>query len=426
MAHFFFTLLMALTGSIVVSIVLARLFLRELWTPSLAAREAGNFRSEQDKLRLGEALLSREILHPFLGYVLNPAADPPTWKACGRERPPINSFGLIDERDDLPRRSDDHLVIAVFGGSVARYLAFDYRCAIIAALESSGVFAGKTIDIRCFAIGGFKQPQQLCEMVYFQSLGAQFDVVINLDGFNEVALHPAENAFKGTCHTFPRAWASRTATRVDPALVFLFGQLAFIQERRAWIWKTLERFPWNIFPPAYLVLGWIEQRWRSRKQRVIKSIRQFKPPVEGNLNTAIRREKVDYQQLVDLWAQSSTLMHELCQASGAQYLQFLQPNQYVPNSKPLSEEEKARAFDPDHPYRPGVLAGYPLLRETGKALREKGVAFNDLTLLFSECSESVYRDRCCHFNRRGNEIIAGAIAAEIVRVCAGNTSAAEV
>jgi len=413
--HFFLTLVYVIAGGLLVSVVLIWLFLRELWTPGLVKREAESFRAEQNKLRLGEQFLSREILHPFLGYVLNPAADEPTWKACGLERPPVNSFGLVCERDDLPRRSDDTLVIAIFGGSVAQYLAFDHRDAIVAALQSCGALGDKKIDVRCYAIGGFKQPQQLSQLVYFHSLGAEFDVVINLDGFNEVALHPAENAFKGICHTFPRAWASRTATRVDPALVFLFGQLAFVQEKRASLWNLLERFPLTLFPPAYLVLGWIESRWRSRKSRVIKSIRQFKPPIEGNLNAVLRQEKPSYPQLVDLWARSSTLMHELCVARGAHYLQFLQPNQYVPNSKPLSQEEMTGAYDPDHPYRPGVLQGYPLLSAAGKTLRDNGIAFTDLTPLFADSKAPVYSDRCCHFNRRGNEMIAGAIAAEIVQ-----------
>ncbi len=80
----------------------------------------------------------------------------------------------------------------------------------------------------------------------------------------------------------------------------------------------------------------------------------------------------------------------------------------------------AGAYDPDHPYRPGVLEGYPLLRSAGKSLRENGIAFTDLTTLFYDCRETVYSDRCCHFNRRGNEMIATAIAAEIVQACAAS------
>jgi hypothetical protein len=109
-------------------------------------------------------------------------------------------------------------------------------------------------------------------------------------------------------------------------------------------------------------------------------------------------------------------MEALCRSAGTQYFHFLQPNQYVPDSKPLSREELDGAFDPNHPYRPGVLNGYPLLSAAGRALQERGITFTDLTMLFSDCNETAYSDRCCHFNKLGNETIAQAIAREIAAV----------
>jgi hypothetical protein len=42
-------------------------------------------------------------------------------------------------------------------------------------------------------IGGYKQPQQLMALNWFMALGGEFDIVINLDGFNDVALPALEN-----------------------------------------------------------------------------------------------------------------------------------------------------------------------------------------------------------------------------------------
>jgi hypothetical protein len=410
-----FDVALIVVASALLCVVFVWLIWRELWTPGLASRGSQDFLTEQSKLRLGEGYLSREVLHPYLGYVLNPAADDPVWKADGLERPPINSFGLVSGRESLDRRAEGKATVAIFGGSVAMYLATKHKDALLNALHASAAFGDKEIDVLCYAIPGFKQPQQMASLAYFRSLGVEFDVVVNLDGFNEVALHPAENAFKGVCHSFPRAWSSRTATRVDQRLVFLFGQLAFIQDQRASLWRFLNRSPFNLIPHIYLPMRMYESRLRSRKARVIKSIRQFRPPVEGNLNSALTASAPMAGQLADLWARSSRVMHDLCQSTGTRYLHFLQPNQYLPQSKPLTAEEMTTAFDPDHPYRSGVMEGYPLLKAAGQTLHQEGVAFTDLTMLFADCNETVYSDRCCHFNQRGNEIVAAAIAAEISR-----------
>ena len=40
---------------------------------------------------------------------------------------------------------------------------------------------------------GYKQPQQALVLAYFLSIGQPFDLVINIDGLNEVALSPLNN-----------------------------------------------------------------------------------------------------------------------------------------------------------------------------------------------------------------------------------------
>ena len=46
----------------------------------------------------------------------------------------------------------------------------------------------------CFSHEGYKQPQQLLILSYFLSIGQSFDVVVNIDGFNEVAMSPLNDA----------------------------------------------------------------------------------------------------------------------------------------------------------------------------------------------------------------------------------------
>ena len=107
-------------------------------------------------------------------------------------------------------------------------------------------------------------------------------------------------------------------------------------------------------------------------------------------------------------------MHELCEANGIRYFHFLQPNQYVPDSKRLGEEERETAFTADHPYRRGVEKGYPFLVQSGRELSRRGIRFHDLTMTFSDTDEQIYIDDCCHYNEKGNEILGAVIGQTIV------------
>jgi lysophospholipase L1-like esterase len=44
-----------------------------------------------------------------------------------------------------------------------------------------------------------------------------------------------------------------------------------------------------------------------------------------------------------------------------------------------------------------------------------GVNFFDATMVFSQVEETVYCDDCCHFNPRGNQIVADYIMQAIKR-----------
>ena len=120
-----------------------------------------------------------------------------------------------------------------------------------------------------------------------------------------------------------------------------------------------------------------------------------------------------FDDLVAFWKRTSLLMDGLCRSRGIEYLHFLQPNQYVPGSKPLSSEEKRIAWKDDHPYKTVVEKAYPLLTAAGEELRREGVRFFDLTGIFEGVTEALYSDTCCHFNLRGNKIMAQAIGAAI-------------
>lgn len=106
-------------------------------------------------------------------------------------------------------------------------------------------------------------------------------------------------------------------------------------------------------------------------------------------------------------------MQAICAARGMRYFHFLQPNRYVPGSKPLSTEELSKVLPLAHAWRRNAELGYPLLRARGSELCGRGVSFFDLTDMFVNETQTLYSDDCCHFNREGYARIARQIAAWI-------------
>jgi hypothetical protein len=129
----------------------------------------------------------------------------------------------------------------------------------------------------------------------------------------------------------------------------------------------------------------------------------FDPATDGDV----------HQYLTDVWRRCSIQMARLCRANGIEYYHFLQPNQYVPGSKPMGAEERAVAFNVNHVYRRGVEIGYPLLIAAGPELNREGVRFVDLTQLFAGDIEPAYVDDCCHLDYRGYAVMARRMAQEI-------------
>ena len=106
-------------------------------------------------------------------------------------------------------------------------------------------------------------------------------------------------------------------------------------------------------------------------------------------------------------------MNALCKRKGTEYFHFLQPNQYLPESKPLNDEEREIAYDPGWSGVERIPQGYSHLVDRGAELQVSGVRFVDLTRVFESEDRTVYSDTCCHVNQLGAELLATSIAASI-------------
>lgn len=344
-------------------------------------------------------IAQRRILHPFFGYAMD---RPETWGAGG-DVPPIQ------------QRGPGRFVVAVAGGSVANQV----RSVLGDALRAGFAERGLALEpiVVGLAIDGFKQPQQLSSVGFFLALGADYDAVVNVDGFNDIVLPIVDNHERGVFPYYPRSWNSFVNRRPSQAMLLGAGEIAYLRREQQ---ERLEGARQSL-AAASAVVGLYQAARLDQTSRRIAALQSERLRERDALpfEASGPREPVDdiaqvYHGAARVWAESSILLHELLQARGTAYLHVLQPNQYVEGKRTLTPRERARAYDPDHPYARVARRGYPYLFEAADRLRAAGVPYLDATGIFQGIAEPIYSDTCCHVNRRGKRLFAEQVAASLL------------
>jgi hypothetical protein len=355
------------------------------------------------------------MIHPYVGAVMQPNNDGGTLLIEGRYR--TTEFGFVD--DDLPvhRRSVDQVIVGIVGGSVARQFSLNATDLLAEELSKLPGFAERSFKFVRLANNGYKQPQQLMIISYLMTLGAEFDLVINLDGFNEAALPGIDNIPIGVFSTYPRDWGKMIAGHASLEFIRRAGYVTYLRKQQRDEARLADIFLWRYSPAAQLIWNYRDQRGAREIIDQVRNMNQFTkrestycqsgPPQHFDSTAEM------YEHCVNVWSHSSTLLHQLCAANGTRYFHFLQPNQYLPGSKTIGYEEASVAILPGHPYSAAVVACYPLMKAEGRRLATAGVAFTDLTDVFANHPEPIYSDICCHVKKEGDLIIARAMAGRI-------------
>ncbi len=349
-------------------------------------------------------------LHPYLGYVFDPT------RTIGFTE--LNDHGFWGAEGPILKREAQTVNVAIFGGSVAELFFKQGREELVRSMRAEPAFADKRVRVLGFGTGGYKQPQQLLALTYLLGLGAEFDVVINFDGFNEIALAERENVRANVNPFYPRGWKLLAENQNSPDALRRIGAVAAARMARsdAARWCAETPLGWSVL--ANLIWEFADERLQRRvvaaQDDLAKSASAAQPFAVSGPPTDFGDREGLYDAMVDVWADCSRQMDRLCRANGVRYVHFLQPNQYVEGSKPLSDEERRTAYDESSWYCEPVQLGYPRLRARGAELVAQGVDFHDLTQAFADVEQSLYIDSCCHFSAEGNRLIARDIARAVV------------
>lgn len=353
--------------------------------------------------------MQQHILHPYLGFVRNPDVARHIFSSRVVDEP-VNEYGFFGP-SPLEAGGAETVSVVITGGSVATDLYLRSSEVLRTELRKSPLLSDRRIRILCLALGGMKQPQQLLALEYFLSLGASFDVVINLDGFNEIALPTAENLPAGLPVSHPRSWQLYTAQLTEQRSAILLVRMS---EQRRQIERArgfFSRAPLRHSSVCLILWNRLHVGLRSELLALEGRLRDFlsssQPGRQPSRGRAIEEVLVE---ATDLWNRSSIQMWKTCRSNGSVYVHVLQPNQYVSGSKPLDAREQRIAWPPGFAHRRAAEQGYPLLIAAGEGLKRLGVPFRDLTRIFESDTGRIYVDACCHYNQRGNDMLAAEIA----------------
>jgi hypothetical protein len=365
---------------------------------------------------------NREALHPYMGWVFDP--DIAGAATSLDQQIAVNELGFIDSETSIRKRRPDQFIIGILGGSVAQQVSFYGEAAFRQRLSACPELQGKEVEIVRLAMAGYKQPQQLMAFNYVSVLGGEFDLVVNIDGYNEMALAVSENDPGDVFLAYPRAWDARLQDVVDPRTTSLSFRLIQIRATRQEWAQLMSHIP--IGNSWTMSLVWAERDQSLTRQLIelgmeLRTYRERKGYgfVRSGPKQMYSTKEEMFDHAVMIWRNSSLQLHHQCAGRGIAYIHVLQPNQYHTGSKVLTEVEQKNFYSPDDYHSRAIQRGYPLMIAGGETLRAAGVSFQNLTNLFSDVSETVYADYFCHYNQHGNDLfaeaIAGKIAAELSR-----------
>lgn len=369
---------------------------------------------------LGEKAIIKKIVHPYIGYTVDGKLKADDCESDNLED--CYSRVRVDTDKPFPKRSDDKLIVAIFGGSFAMGTSkgtgrADYYKLYLSRLPQ---FKNREIIVFTFAGGGYKQPQQVLSLNYLYGLGAEFDIVINIDGFNEMAVAHYGHKLAGIHPSFPQSWPAYMQSALSPELLDNYSLKKSLVESNASFAKLLSLPGFRSSPMLNLI-------WKVKNDNAIHEITELSSKIQtagSTDNKEFRYQETGpdyeftdwpsfYRYAATIWAKSSVLMKAATEINGGKYFHFLQPNQHIDGSKILSDEELQVAYSPNQGYGAVFKESQQYLIEKTEFLQQNDVSFFDMTYHFKDTPDTLYIDSCCHMNYKGYALVVAEIVSSI-------------
>ncbi len=316
-----------------------------------------------------------------------------------------NNFGFESKENYPWVKQKEQYDLIVLGGSVA----VQVFPSIVGLLgESQSVVAWerkckKKLVPHNLAQGAFKQPQQLFVYQYFLEY---FDMAVNIEGVNDSVFDPGP----GIPVDFPAT--TNLLYSMNSERQVLLKKLQRIRSRQVWLVKAQKKILGQLDLVTLILRGLMNSLELRYLQTEKKLEETFPEVVSANFpNGSIR-----LHELIDRWEKFTKIQYTLAKEYGKKQLFVLQPTQYLPGAKILSETEKDRAISKVSKLAEDRKEGMIELEKRAAFLSQQGLPIRNLQRIFSGVSEDIYTDDCCHLNGKGIAIFAQKIVEEIEKV----------
>jgi len=380
-----------------------------------------------------------KLIHPYRGWIARPGSRASflnegkrktffpdlSYSEWALANSTANDFGYLSQVRDYRELTSEQFVIGIFGGSVASQLAVMGGDAIERGVtERRPDLRGEVVIVNCGS-AAYKQPQQLFALSELLLLGVQFDVIVNLDGVNEVVFgtRDASHGYHPILPARGQYQSLLDLNSLDPTIEAITAAAEIHRHRQAVAGLTAAVRESALLRNSELLKAFVGVLIQGHQHATVEVEMELQSRLaEGPQHSVLALmsdpclgPEGDCGELVgSLWERGSRLMAAAADQFGAEYLHILQPNQYVEGSKVLTPGETESAFDARSGYAKRVRRGYPLLLQRGYDMAGDGISFHDLSMVFRGRQETIYVDTCCHYNHLGYQIVGDAVAALIV------------
>ncbi len=307
--------------------------------------------------------------------------------------------------------------VLLLGGSFAAQFGNESNARLRTRIAEHLGVEGPPVLLWNFAVAAQKQPSQLHRLTALLAEGWQPDLVLCVDGYNELALS-AENAASGADPVYPILgfWGPLArAGDADPQYLDLLLDVRGAQHRTAGRADLGLRFGlWRSAFTSRLLSGWIsiaDRELRAARERssAWKDDATRKDTVLGPIphrgaGALAALDPPGMYEGAEAWIESARNLRAICDRRGVPLVHIVQPGLDDAGSKPATEEE-LRTNRMAGPWLRAIQNGYPLLRERIERLAREGIVVVDGTRVFEGNTETLYTDGC-HLNPRGYELFA--------------------
>lgn len=310
----------------------------------------------------------------------------------------------LEDRLRAAERVAPGRTLLVVGGSVAA----GFGNHVAQHLGDAPPFDDQPLHVLSLATAGHKQPQQLHAVAHVLSLGHVPDLVLNLDGFNEVALGSDNGTVGLDVSQLSRGHWLGLATRAAGSSEALerAARLLQLTDRMRALAQSAERL--GLFRSAVAGHHALFRIRRLRNSIAEQRALYLDATGEAELPEYLvgpRPERFEsVRRSVRIWKDCSWTLDRLCKGLGIGYVHVLQPTLHDPGAKSATPEELRNGMLPEA-WLSGVVEGYPQLREAAKVLQEQGVCVFDASRAFADIDTTLYVDGC-HFDGDGYSLLA--------------------